>query len=506
MSRWWQGGAAWAAAKWGRSAPLLRASWVVLLAAAFWFTVNLVHPVGPSLALWFGTPLGALAASGVFWVTSRRQNLPKPARRFWRHLTLVGLLVGVGQTFQAHDAWRHPGATLSVGPVVLAASLAAIAIIVWALFRLPTGKTTRSETTQVSLDAGTVMLATAVFIWHFGTRFDIGRSTGAELAGSLVLIVLASFAVFVLMKVLFSDYKVIDGPGLRLLALSILVGGVAPVFQQFLEGYGGRMYVTQLSIPLIFLFAAEAAHRQTAPSMGQRRKKRRPFSLFPYGAVLGVDALLVYVACFDLADIVVVAGAAVLLTVIVVMRQVLSLVANGRLVEQLDHSANHDGLTGLPNRSYYNRRLHEAMAAPGDHVVTLALLDLDGFKMVNDTLGHDVGDALLIEVAERLRRSVRAGDIAARLGGDEFVVLIEGPEPEDVQNFVDRIVAAFGEPVRTGEHELPIRSSIGIATGRSGDDAGALLRHADLAMYAAKDIPGTAALHYEQLATKTVAR
>jgi diguanylate cyclase (GGDEF)-like protein len=501
VRRWWSE----VATKWASSSPLLRASWLVLLAAVAWFAVNLVYPVGPSALLWFGTPLGALAGAGAFWQTSRRVSLPAPARRFWRHLTVAGLLVGVGQAAQAYDAWRHPGANLSVGPVVLVAALAAIAVIIYAVFRLPTGKTNRGETTQVSLDAGAVMLATAVFIWHFGARFDMGAVTGAELVGSLVLIMLASFAVFVLMKALFSDYSVIDRPGLRLMACAILVGGLAPMFQQMLSGYHGRMYVTQVSIPLIYLFAAEAAARQATASTRRREmKKRRTFSVFPYGAVAAVDGLLIFVACFDLADIVVVAAAAVLLTVIVVMRQVLSMVANQRLVEQLDHSANHDGLTGLPNRSYYNQRLHEVMTAPGDRAVTLALLDLDDFKTINDTLGHAVGDALLIEVADRLRRSVRAGDTAARLGGDEFVVLLENAELADVQGFVERLIAAFAEPVRTSEYELQIKSSIGIAAGRSGDDADALLRHADMAMYAAKEIPGTAARNHDELATGTL--
>jgi diguanylate cyclase (GGDEF)-like protein len=273
------------------------------------------------------------------------------------------------------------------------------------------------------------------------------------------------------------------------------------LFQPLLDGFDGRLVVHQVGIPLIYVFAGEAAARQRTASLGQRRERgsrRRSFVLFPYVAVAAVDGLLIWVACFDVSDIVMVAAAAVALTAFVVARQILALVANQQLVAQLDHSANHDPLTGLPNRSYYNKRLQLALTAPGDRLVSLALIDLDDFKMVNDTLGHEMGDVLLVEVSRRLRDCVRPTDTVARLGGDEFVVLLEGTEPALLRQSVDRMLGAFGEPVRSHGHELPVRASIGIADGRSGDDPSILLRQADMAMYAAKELPGTAALHYDE--------
>jgi diguanylate cyclase (GGDEF)-like protein len=489
-------------AEWRRAAPLSRLSWLLVAVALGWFVVNLVHPVGPAALLWITTPFGGAAGAGAFWQASRRGSLPDPARRFWRHMMPVVLLVAFGQTASAVDAVRHPDVGGEhTGPFTLYPAGVAILIIIYALYRLPTGKASRDEAMRVFLDAGTVMLATAVFIWHFTTRQELGTTARADLAGSLLLIVLANFAVFALVKVLLSDYRVVDGRGLRLLAAAILIGALEPMFQPLLTAYDPRLFVAQIGIPLIFHCAVVAAARQGRTPLGARpatARRRRSFSLLPYAAVAGVDGLLLWVAVLDVTDIVVVAAAAVGLTAIVVMRQISALVTNGRLVEQLDHSANHDPLTGLPNRMYYNRRLHQALAASGGRQVSLALLDLDDFKVVNDTLGHEVGDILLIAVAERLRFCIRAQDTVARLGGDEFVLILDDADRETADQVIGRVAVALADPVVTGGQRLPIRASIGVADGRSGDDASVLLRRADIAMYAAKNVTGTAALHYDQ--------
>jgi diguanylate cyclase (GGDEF)-like protein len=127
----------------------------------------------------------------------------------------------------------------------------------------------------------------------------------------------------------------------------------------------------------------------------------------------------------------------------------------------------------------------------------VALIDLDDFKEVNDTLGHEVGDLLLIAVAQRLDACVRTEDTVARLGGDEFVVVLDGADPDAADQAADRMIAALRQPVMADGHELPIRASIGIADGNTGDDASELLRHADIAMYAAKNLTGSGYLHYE---------
>ncbi|MDX6571974.1 MAG: hypothetical protein QOC86_1130 [Gaiellales bacterium] len=157
------------------------------------------------------------------------------------------------------------------------------------------------------------------------------------------------------------------------------------------------------------------------------------------------------------------------------------------LKERLAHEARHDPLTGLANRSLFSLRV-EAALARDDNAPAVMFLDLDDFKNVNDTLGHAVGDALLVTVAERLRASLREDDLAARLGGDEFAVLLEhAPTAVEAERAADRVLAALLTPLRVDGRAVPVRASIGVALASDGTQtADELLRKADLAMYAAK--------------------
>ncbi|HYH74110.1 MAG TPA: EAL domain-containing protein [Nocardioides sp.] len=172
------------------------------------------------------------------------------------------------------------------------------------------------------------------------------------------------------------------------------------------------------------------------------------------------------------------------------------------LKEQLRHQALHDPLTGLPNRTLFLDRVRHAVDTAGRTRVWPAVLylDLDGFKPVNDTFGHEAGDVLLRTVADRLRGCLRPADTAARLGGDEFVVLLNGPiDRLGVARVVDRIRAQLDVPVLLGEGVVTtVGASIGVALGDVDyPDADTLIRHADIAMYAAKRSLGTDFLVYE---------
>jgi diguanylate cyclase (GGDEF)-like protein/PAS domain S-box-containing protein len=160
-----------------------------------------------------------------------------------------------------------------------------------------------------------------------------------------------------------------------------------------------------------------------------------------------------------------------------------------RLQEQLTRQAYSDGLTGLANRALFRSRVEKELAAQLDPAtVAVLFLDLNGFKSVNDTQGHHVGDELLTLVAKRLLNSVRPGDVVARLGGDEFAILVGGEEAEQGAIWVaERIRRVLGAPFILDGREVPLGASIGIAVNDSGDeDADQLLRNADLAMYRAK--------------------
>jgi len=153
------------------------------------------------------------------------------------------------------------------------------------------------------------------------------------------------------------------------------------------------------------------------------------------------------------------------------------------LHDQLVYQASHDGLTGLANRGLFTRRLTEA-AVPGKPTAIL-LIDLDEFKNINDTLGHLVGDAVLIAIGHRLGGCIRVGDTAARLGGDELAVLLPESDADTAAGIAQRFLDSLVQPVRVHGHLLDIRASVGTAVDDSGDPD-ELLRRADAAMYTAK--------------------
>ncbi|GAB3176958.1 putative bifunctional diguanylate cyclase/phosphodiesterase [Streptomyces incanus] len=171
-----------------------------------------------------------------------------------------------------------------------------------------------------------------------------------------------------------------------------------------------------------------------------------------------------------------------------------------RLQAQLQHNAEHDPLTDLPNRALFTRRVQQALSGrrASDRGAALRgtavlFIDLDGFKAVNDTIGHQAGDELLIHAARRLRDAVRKGDTASRLGGDEFAALIVGDGARDrearerhILELADRLRVTLSQPYLIDGNDVRVNASIGVAFAEPALSAGELLRNADLAMYRAK--------------------
>lgn len=181
------------------------------------------------------------------------------------------------------------------------------------------------------------------------------------------------------------------------------------------------------------------------------------------------------------------------------------------LEEQLRHAALYDTVTGLPNRRLFLDRLSWAVeqSARGEGArFAVVFLDLDGFKLINDSLGHLMGDRLLQEVGERLRADLRSVDTAARFGGDEFAVLLYGLKPDTVLAVVDRLQERVAEPVLLGDHEVSVTASVGIAASDTGyTSAEDVLRDADIAMYHAKDAErGTACVFDPVMHTRATTR
>jgi diguanylate cyclase (GGDEF)-like protein/PAS domain S-box-containing protein len=157
---------------------------------------------------------------------------------------------------------------------------------------------------------------------------------------------------------------------------------------------------------------------------------------------------------------------------------------------KIEHMAYHDSLTGLPNRYLLDQSLDEALACSADNTKEMAImfLDLDRFKVINDTMGHRQGDSLLVKVSQRLVKNVRAGDIVARQGGDEFLILLKGTNAAVAKQIANRIITSFSRPFFIEEEEIYTTPSIGISLyPKDGKDKETLTKHADTAMYMAKE-------------------
>jgi diguanylate cyclase (GGDEF)-like protein/PAS domain S-box-containing protein len=159
------------------------------------------------------------------------------------------------------------------------------------------------------------------------------------------------------------------------------------------------------------------------------------------------------------------------------------------LEAQLTHQAFHDNLTGLANRALFRDRLDQALARAerSDRSLAVLLVDLDGFKQVNDTLGHDAGDQLLQEVAQRFNGVVRSSDTVARFGGDEFALLLEEIADHEAAALARRLLERLAAPITVAGREVVLGASVGVVLHTGSGQSTELVRHADVAMYAAKD-------------------
>ncbi|MDQ1520313.1 MAG: hypothetical protein QOI55_1386, partial [Actinomycetota bacterium] len=173
---------------------------------------------------------------------------------------------------------------------------------------------------------------------------------------------------------------------------------------------------------------------------------------------------------------------------------------NARLLEQVRHQATHDDLTGLPNRVLFEDAAERALrhSERSQEPVALLFVDLDGFKSVNDNLGHDAGDALLSEVARRLEAGLRAGDVVARLGGDEFTALLPATDAETAAEVAERLREALAHPILLPDGAVRVSACIGIAVSpEDANDYKLLLKAADAAMYDAKRLGRDRCVRFE---------
>ncbi|MGI5238013.1 diguanylate cyclase domain-containing protein [Dactylosporangium sp. CA-139066] len=434
-----------------------------------------------------------IAVGGLYLLqAARTPGLDPAGRRFWRYLAVAALLIAPATKplTEASLGGEKAGPVLTGAVVLLSIALL---LVLWALLSLPTRPRSGGDWLRLGLDAATVLVCSASFLWHFVLRPLV--EVHAELPkvlGLLVLSVLCLLAVLAVVKLILVGTEVVDVRALQALALVVFIGAAGSALVPVLQSprLAGVSDLITMSEAVMVAVAGVLQRRRVGP-VAPARRPRRSYSILPYFAVAAVNLLLVAVTLSDVGTVPVLVGA-VVATGAVVARQLLAFRDNDGLLRSLrEHQrllheqATHDALTGLPNRALFNERLERAAAA--------ILIDLDDFKAVNDTLGHPVGDGLLVEVGRRLRAAVRPSDLVARLGGDEFAVLVTDVDGDEVapagrrlDALAERILERLGEPVRTHGHVLAVTASVGVADREPGDGAQDLLRHADIAMYAAK--------------------
>ncbi|MEV4509073.1 GGDEF domain-containing protein [Dactylosporangium sp. NPDC049525] len=440
--------------------------------------------------------IGALTY--MFHRTARVPGLPRATARFWASMVYAMLVYTTGMAVDL-GALLVTAASGRAVPMFGAELVYPVAglFIMYAVFRYPTAAHSRSERLRLGLDAGIVLVGVAAFVWYFtvSRSWSPGQSWLA-LSESLALPVTVLVAGFGVLRVAFFGTRLLTRRTLACYAACITLTGVATAVPDRAEevplGATTLLLLAQLCSLGGALLQYHASRNGTTRPSGPAR---RPFSVLPYGASAAAFGLLVVVVGpgLDWRRWGVLAGTCVLLA-LVTTRQLTALRENGHLLaqnrlltEQLQHQAWHDELTGLANRAYLGRHVEEAIQryTTTGADTALLLIDLDGFKAVNDTLGHEIGDRLLCEIADRLVSVAHEG-VVCRLGGDEFVVLTErtgrhaGP-------LADRLLRAVAAPAVIDAHTTRVGASIGVAfVSQAPTGIVDLLRRADAAMYAVK--------------------
>jgi diguanylate cyclase (GGDEF)-like protein len=473
----------------------LLVSVAALVFGAAWLVAGLYHEWAHPVIGWVLLPVSAILAGHACWVVSRRGDLDPSTRRFWRHLTIASALFAAGIVANAADATAGPEPSQRVGPVTLVFYLGVLLLVMWALLRLPSWQRSRSDWLRFGIDACVVLITVASIVWRFSLRDHQTwvRQTGS--AGAMLAIaLLTALSMVTFMKVAFAGAGRLDRRATYVLgigaATAATFGGLSPflIDKPYLSTSLVSVPVAALAIHL----AALSQGRAAGTPLRERQPKRR-ISVAPYLGVAITDALLLTTSTEDPGQTRAMQAVVVGLTVLAVTRQIVALLDNNRLLatvashqDELTHQATHDSLTGVANRAHVEQRLRDLLDE-GDtfHVV---LLDLDDFKVVNDRLGHQVGDQLIVETSRRLTELVGDRGTVGRLGGDEFAVLLPGAH--DLAGLLDHLVRDIGRPAELSGNITSTGVSAGVTASRPGDDAAELLRRADVAMYAAKAAGG----------------
>ncbi|HEY5155861.1 MAG TPA: EAL domain-containing protein, partial [Acidimicrobiales bacterium] len=282
--------------------------------------------------------------------------------------------------------------------------------------------------------------------------------------------------------------------------------GLAAIPSSFVEIPYGLAYVAVMAT---FLHPSIS---EVGLPVADPRRVARPARLAFLAVALSVPAVISLSRTERaLGDRVVLSGIVILCTAAAAWRMVRALRESARAESRLAHQAHHDSLTDLPNRARVQDHLTRALAQVGEpREIALLFLDIDRFKLVNDSLGHGVGDELLVAVGERLVANSRDGDLVGRIGGDEFVIVARDVhDVSHAREIAERTRLSLVRSFHVRDAEIPVTASIGVSVRRTGDrpnDAEAMFRDADTAMYRAKDDGGDAVAVFDASMRQRVAR
>ncbi|GAA1535888.1 hypothetical protein GCM10009827_062840 [Dactylosporangium maewongense] len=456
---------------------------------------------------------GAADASAAVACQRVARRLPPahPARRFWHVITAAatpaaaGNLAGVVFPLGLAAPWLTEAAPSLAG----IGALLAVAVMLTYPLRLRGGR----DRLCFWLDLATVMVGAVAYSGYFAVPASgpAGVDFLRLLTGPVPLLV----TVFAVAKLLLAGRPPFTAATGVLGGAAAGAGGLTAVLWTTAVGSGHAGWITALSVGsdcLLMVAAWVQCLQVAADPDALERPRRRPYSFLPYVALSGTLALLTgaLVDHDESGRTWLVLASVAVSTGLVVLRQLTAFADNARLVGELDTTvrelrstlaerdalaarlhdmAFQDGLTGLANRALLHDRLAARLAEPvtAGKVAAVLLVDLDDFKPVNDSFGHAAGDAVLREVAVRLRAAVGDGDTVARIGGDEFAVLVHEVDPDGLQSLARQLVTALCAPIGIVGGEARVGASIGVTVvGDDATDVEQVLREADLAMYRAK--------------------
>ncbi|MFF5290806.1 putative bifunctional diguanylate cyclase/phosphodiesterase [Paractinoplanes globisporus] len=438
---------------------------------------------GPSVLAYLGGPIASALGAVAVLALLRVVPMERAARKFWWLIFVLEASVATGRGIQAAYAFAaYPRPPAPPAWVSLFSTVGLLAAIVAICF-VPLGEIAPGERWKRLLDRLIAFYGCFTLLWFAAVQPLIDADDSWPLR-SKVTIGLAIVMIAVgIARVAFVPGGPVDRVAVRLVACS----GLAAAAYAMFAGHAGHRATTPgqaLLLPLGPLLVTFAVARQWRYT-GARPQRE---AWLPYLAVVAVDVPLVATVFGPMTW----AGRVVVLlavgvTLLASLRQFVGFRENQRLIRaqreaqaQLSYDATHDSLTGLANRSLFRDRLAAALECGP---ATVIWVDLDDFKAVNDSLGHDIGDDLLVAVADGVRGAVGDDGLAARLGGDEFAILISEPTVD-----TDEVVRRIGEVLdgSLSEHRLLIHASAGIATAPAGTPLDHLMRDADSALYAAK--------------------